>query len=409
MTSQPFKGTWAADEEFVSAGLKQAQAWMDKGAPGRMPTLTEVREQGPEALLVGWLPDQPIIDRDTRVIAIGSCFAAYFADWLLEHDFNRKYPRESDDSLIRNPFESADSIAQLLRWAFGEYDAEGVLWILPDRTQVLPSEDRRLAVRDRLVEADVLIISLGFSEVWFDRETNESIWRIPPREAQATGRYGFRMSTAAETLETLETIERLRSAHLPNTKIIYTVSPQRAVVTTRLISPVVANTASKALIRAAVDDFLRQNTELLNSTYFYYPSYEIVTELSAVPFEEDNLHVTRQTVEYILDLFARHYTTAEETDLTGRVFPGHADEEYRHLKDDFDAKYDALKAEYDRLLANYMLVDEGARARLEALEALNSIYLRREGQLRWALRIYRRARRVGGWLRRLGGRANSAD
>ena len=141
-----------ADDAYLAASGEYIRAWIAKGAPGRMPTLTEVREQGPEALLVGYVPDEPIIDRDTRVIAIGSCFAAHFADWLLEHDFNRKYPREADDSLIRNPFETVDSISQIFRWAFGEYDADGALWLLPDRTQILPTSERRIALRDRLVE-----------------------------------------------------------------------------------------------------------------------------------------------------------------------------------------------------------------------------------------------------------------
>ena len=66
MTSRPFRGTWAADDAYLAAGGEYIRAWIAKGAPGRMTNLTEVRKQGPEALLRGWVPDEPIVDRDTN-------------------------------------------------------------------------------------------------------------------------------------------------------------------------------------------------------------------------------------------------------------------------------------------------------------------------------------------------------
>ena len=42
------------------------------------PTKEELRAGGIEALLEGYLPQRPLIDRDSKVIALGSCFAALF-------------------------------------------------------------------------------------------------------------------------------------------------------------------------------------------------------------------------------------------------------------------------------------------------------------------------------------------
>jgi hypothetical protein len=51
-----------------------------------------------------------------------------------------------------------------------------------------------------------------------------------------------------------------------------------------------ATTVSKAILRAALDEFLREHNEDLNSRLFYFPSYEFVNELFPSRFLPDNRH-----------------------------------------------------------------------------------------------------------------------
>ena len=262
-------------------------------------------EAGPEAFLEGWRTSEPLIRADTRVIAFGSCFAARFAEWLVERGYNRAFRTGSDDSIFRNPLETPLVVAQQFRWAFGELDSDLAFWVGQDKRHFAATEERRLRLRSLLLEADVLIITLGLAETWYDTRSGEPIWRVPPRAL--ADRYAFKVATVSECVAALETIDRLRRAHLPNVKIVYSVSPLRLSATFRAISPIVANAASKAILRAAVDEFVSAHAAELNETYFYFPAYEIVTELLHDPLV-DNVHIHDHHAAYVLEVFARFFT-----------------------------------------------------------------------------------------------------
>jgi hypothetical protein len=67
---------------------------------------------GPEALLDDWLPSEPVIGPDTRVIAMGSCFSAPFVQYLAENEFDRHFDTQSDASFLPNLLESPAAVAQ---------------------------------------------------------------------------------------------------------------------------------------------------------------------------------------------------------------------------------------------------------------------------------------------------------
>src|SRR6185436_19708578 len=118
---------------------------------------------GIDFVLRGWRPDQPLITSTSRVLALGSCFAANFLDWLEE----RGFAQDSTFLPYTSTFESVPVIKQQLRWAFGEMDPRHALWIDRNGTAVEATEERRLALREALLNCDVLILTLGMSEVWF--------------------------------------------------------------------------------------------------------------------------------------------------------------------------------------------------------------------------------------------------
>src|SRR5258705_11676922 len=159
----------------------------------RLPDKTQLGTLGMDALGDGWLPAEPLISRATRVVAIGSCFARYFILWLAEHGFNESIPQSPYNALLRfgSLLESPASIAQQFRWAFGELDDNAVVWIDKNKEVFEASEERRQLVRDTLLATDVLILTLGLSEVWYDRVTGEPLWRAPPGDQIYSQRHVF--------------------------------------------------------------------------------------------------------------------------------------------------------------------------------------------------------------------------
>src|SRR5437899_2773106 len=118
----------------------------------------------------------------------GSCFAEYFIQFLAAHGFNDwQLPDEEDPHCDTNlllslalSFENIFVIVQHIRWAFGEFNPVANLWFTTEKRRFDATEGRRAKARRSFDEADVVVITLGLSEVWFDQVANEPMWRTIP-------------------------------------------------------------------------------------------------------------------------------------------------------------------------------------------------------------------------------------
>ncbi len=309
---------WFHDDSLRSTA--NVSRWYKGSTYRRLPDKTQLSALGMNALGDGWLPAEPLISPATRVVAIGSCFARYFILWLAEHGFNKSMPQSPYNALLQfgSQLESPAVVAQQFRWAFGELDDKAVLWIDKNKEVFEASEARRQLVRDTLLATDVLILTLGLSEVWYDSVTGEPLWRALPVDHFDPERHVFRVETMAQTLQWLETIERLRARHVPDMKIIFTVSPVALQLTFRPVSALTANSASKAIVRAALDEFLRNHQEDVGRRLFYFPSYELVANYFIDPYEHDNRHISPTVAAGIISYFVQHYCSADMIERTGR-------------------------------------------------------------------------------------------
>ena len=151
----------------------------------------------PADVLLGWSPPAPIVNRQSKVIAFGSCFAEYFIRFLAVHGYNRwTAPSErhapSEENLLLSlgqTFENVFVVAQQFRWAFGEFTPQEGMWITKDKVCFEATEERRSKVRSTLTQADVVVITLGLSEVWFDQIENEPLWRTMPERLYDPSRH----------------------------------------------------------------------------------------------------------------------------------------------------------------------------------------------------------------------------
>ncbi len=298
---------WVEDPESVTPN--NIDSWHIGRKFSRLPSKGDLKTQGFLPIAKGWLPKKPIIRTDTRVLGLGSCFASNFILWLADNGFNRLYPESPYNALLKfgSGFENAAVIAQQFRWAFGELAPDTVLWIDKNKQVFEATEERRVLVRETLEKTDVVILTLGVSEIWYDSKTDEPLWRALTKSTFDPDRHVFRVESVEKTVFWLETIEKIRKQYLPNLKVIYTVSPVKLKNTFRSISAISANSVSKAILRSALDEFIRGHDELLNHELFYFPSYEIVYDFFRDPFEEDNRHICSYVPEQIIRFFAEYY------------------------------------------------------------------------------------------------------
>jgi len=166
-----------------------------------------------------------------------------------------------------------------LEWALEGVEPPRGLWHGYKAEEYGCDERIRDKTRKILLETDFFIITLGLSEVWYDEETGGVFWRAVPRQHYDPSRHKFRVCSMAETKAALTRIRELVVKHVPNAKLLFTLSPVPLAATFRPVGCITANSVSKAILRAALDEMLREAGDALNRSLFYWPSYEIVTDL----------------------------------------------------------------------------------------------------------------------------------
>ena len=261
-------------------------------------------------LLTGWVPNQsPCIDKNTNITAFGSCFADNISKHLSNIGYTTSKEKDPDIyvSSIGEGLVNVYSLLSQFKWAFDEDKPKQELWHGYNGEKFGYNEDIRQRTKKIFLNTDFFIITLGLSEIWYDEISQEVFWRAIPKENVDTSRHKFRVCTMAETKQCLQSIKEYINLYVPNAKLLFTLSPVPLAATFRSISCLTANSVSKSILRAALDEFLRDNENDLNKNLFYWPSYEIVNELFYDRFSKDNRHPYRENIDLIMKLFEAVY------------------------------------------------------------------------------------------------------
>ncbi|PWR22842.1 GSCFA domain-containing protein [Zavarzinia aquatilis] len=273
----------------------------------------------PDALarlvLDGWMPDEPFIAPDTTIVAFGSCFAGHIGRYLSNLGFDvatrkddKAYVSKLGDGIV-NVF----AIRQQFEWAWEGLSPSVELWHGYKAEEFGYDEDVRGRTRELFDAADVFIITLGLSEIWYDEPTGEVFWRAVPFDKFDPARHKFRVASSAETLDNLRRIHDLIRKHRPEAAIVFTVSPIPLSATFRPVSCVTASSASKALLRGAVDELYRERRPD-DPKLFYYPAYEVVTQCFDRPFGDDFRHPLFHVLDVNMKAFERYFCRTGLTD-----------------------------------------------------------------------------------------------
>jgi hypothetical protein len=287
-------------------------------------------------------PRPGVITKETPIGAVGSCFASRLHDWLLDYGYNvvcaedeppadakpsarepsKPWRQTARFGVVHNPGALRMDLERALgvrapaesSWTITPGDApwltnetrmdpyrHGVGWI-DDADMRRDLEQHAIAVRDAFTRSSVFVMTLGLAEVWRSRIDNACFAGAPPKSVFDPARHSFDVLTVSEAREHIDAIYALMRSVNPDIQLVVTLSPVPLAATFRDQSCLVSDSASKAVLRVAIDEFCRAHPEVI-----YFPSYEIVSKMSEKPFEEDNRHVRLDVVERIMTTFMTAY------------------------------------------------------------------------------------------------------
>jgi hypothetical protein len=268
------------------------------------------------------------LSADDAYFCIGSCFARNVEEQLIYRRFpllSRGVPfanRTARPNSAVNKYTPA-SILNELRWSLDEVPfperslvEEDGAWRdlhLADRApaaDLATVRERRTQVHEyfaRIRDATVVIITLGLVETWYDADT-EVMLNAPPSFAMTRrfpARFHLVVTDYTENVRILREIyDILNRRGRRSVRVIVTVSPVPMEHTFSGRDVMIANTYSKATLRAAAEDASRPYANV-----DYYPSYEAITisNRSLTYNAGDDLHVLDAAVRAVTAHFLASY------------------------------------------------------------------------------------------------------
>ncbi|CAA0086310.1 Uncharacterised protein [Starkeya nomas] len=259
-------------------------------------------------LVHGWMPKTGFVTKSTPIVAFGSCFAANISNHLHDRGFNvltkkdnKAYVTKMGDGMVHTY-----AIRQQFEWAWLNKTPALDLWHGYSAEEFGYSEAARADTRELFDTAEVFVITLGLSEIWYDEPTGEVFWRAIPKDRYDPSRHKFRVATHAETLTNIRAIHELIRRFRPEATIVFTVSPIPLTATFRPVNCLSANAVSKATIRSAIDEFI-QEAGASDERLFYFPSYDIVMYAFSHQWTEDRRHVYRHVLDFNMKIFEHYF------------------------------------------------------------------------------------------------------
>ncbi|WP_444901825.1 GSCFA domain-containing protein [Microbulbifer sp. SSSA007] len=269
----------------------------------------------------------------STVFSVGSCFARNVETKLIELGFRVpsseifELPEFEDPKLDSITNFGVASIYNEFKWALEENCempadcivelGEGKYCDLNVLSSIRPSPLETVKTRREAItkfyssvrKAETVIITLGLSEVWFDKTTNLYLNTIPLPKVMKLWprRFELHVLSYNEVYDYLDkTIRLLNACAESQQNILVTVSPVPMALTYRNQDIAISNSYSKSVLRTA--------TEALVCSYsnvFYYPSYEsiLLTDRN-IAWMDDQVHVQDELVRIQVSRLVDKYCKA---------------------------------------------------------------------------------------------------
>ncbi len=255
----------------------------------------------------GWFPPRPFITKQHYITAFGSCFAHEVTKFLYAEGYK---VFGKDLNMAAHVVRSGEGIVstaalwQQFDWAYNKSAPKGDIWYEKDGSKAEVTDRIRDLTLEIFSKTEVFIFTLGLSEVWYDKKTEEVFWRAIPKHQFDDEAHGFRVLGANENLENIRRVYDIIRKHRPDAEIIFTLSPVPLAATFRPVSCITANAVSKASLRVAIDELMRAFPE--DEKLHYFPSYEIITAFLEEPMGVDLRHPRPESVAFVMQTFKRY-------------------------------------------------------------------------------------------------------
>lgn len=271
--------------------------------------------------------------KDEKVFTIGSCFARN-----VENHLKQQGVTVLGTHTIPNEFYISDQKKPFSRGAFNAYTPKSMLELLnlesldPSSTKgalaigdnlyidMMASGTKQLCLSDfvrlrnimcsgyaELREASTVIITLGYTESWYDSDEGIFVNRAPlgikslMKNGARFNFYNDNYTSVSNTLD--EIVKKVKDICSDDVKIIFTVSPVPLGNTFTELDVVKANIYSKSTLLTAVYDYVNKH-----SFVDYYPSYEMVSfSHRTKTWAEDGVHVQSAVVSKVISKFIELY------------------------------------------------------------------------------------------------------
>ncbi len=260
------------------------------------------------------LPESKFITKDTKVCAMGSCFADEMGWWLRSKGVNVGDHGEVDDlqhllykwGTFFNPKNLSDCLDKVINDSWETKD-EHFAFIEKEDTfynlfmKVRGNSNDLKVVKSKLKEveeywknwleqSDVIIITLGLIEAWIDKG-NGKAWQAfvgnPLSRKSFDDLAQFKALSFDECLTEVRKSIDLVNSFGKEKNIIITLSPIPLEFTFRDQDIITANRVSKSTLRVVADQICQDYENA-----YYFPSFEIVMDcVGPEAFKEDLRHI----------------------------------------------------------------------------------------------------------------------
>ncbi len=272
------------------------------------------------------------IGADDKLFTIGSCFAREVERALvhlgmqvlsskipgvpLGSNVTNKYTSRSIVSDLRLAFDpAADPTKTIYRQEDGNYINLAFGGRGAKRVQYTEAEIHELTLRyyenlRKLRDTNVVVVTLGLVESWFDKKEQIPLNLAPMRNMLAAepDRFEVHVLSYEDIVSDMEEIlSVLRRECQPGVRFLTTVSPVPLATTFRSQDCLQADMYSKCVQRAAIEQVCMRHDDVA-----YFPSFELVRLASpqeAWTTERDFRHVRPETVERIMKAVIDNYVS----------------------------------------------------------------------------------------------------
>jgi lysophospholipase L1-like esterase len=251
-----------------------------------------------------------VIEHNTDILLLGSCFAENIGEKLSKHKFNADI---NPFGILYNPLSIEKSLNRLINqslikenelffhencWHSFDYHSSFSNFSKEDALKKM--NERLLKSANKLKEIDLLLITFGTAWIYEEKETGTVVSNCHKLPANSFIRRRISVEEIVETytllLHKLQTINK-------NLQVLFTVSPIR-----HWKDGAHENTLSKATLHLVIEQ-LQKQFDFVN----YFPAYELIMDdLRDYRFyANDMLHPNQTAIDYIWERFGETYFTMQ--------------------------------------------------------------------------------------------------